>query len=244
MKFIANLIINLSNVTIPIAYIILILGAFIALIQGLGKIQQKKNDLIIKKIAPEVENIKQKYVTEDEQLENLNQLYKQNHFSALKPIVIKVIGSILYAILILTVFYGKNFDTDKCVHSVSFFSIENIFIKTIMIIIPILIIVLKLISLYLFIPKELINKKEILSTFIIYIITIGILSNILTPSYSLFLLGFGIGEFIISIPLNKLKRTIYYKYPPVVVDVTNETNLAPKKSTKEIIADLKKDLKL
>ena len=46
MSFIANLLITISNNTIPLAYLILVLGIFVSLIQGLGKIKKLKNELI------------------------------------------------------------------------------------------------------------------------------------------------------------------------------------------------------
>ena len=260
MNFIANLLITISNNTIPLAYLILVLGIFVSLIQGLGKIKKLKNELILKEITPKVEEIKAKYTNENEQLDNLSKLYKEHHFSAITPVIINILGVVLYMALLFTVFYGKNFVVVNCLKPITFFGIENIFIKTTLIVFPIIIILLKIIALYIFIPKELVDKKSIAITVISYAISIAVFSNILAPTYSIFLLGTVLGEFLINLYYNKQRRNLFYKYPPVqenkepIIENTennedvkkpntfNGIDLNQKKSFKELVKDVEKAL--
>lgn len=213
MKFIANLLIDLSNNTIPIAYIFMLLGIILGLLRSFGSLKDKKNNLIIKEITPIVSEIKQKYSNEDEQLEKLNQLYKERHFSTIIPLFIKVITNILYILIFLTIINAQNFSIDNYTKSVSFFNISNIFTRNTVIIIPILLIILELLSTYIYIPKELVDKKTILITVISCIIINFLFSNLFITSYCLFLLGANTSKFILSIPINKIRRETYYKYP-------------------------------
>lgn len=247
MKFIANLLINISNNTIPLAYIIFILGIIGSLIKGFGKIKKLNNNLILKEIAPKVKEIKEQYIDEDEQLKHLNKLYKTHHFSALTPVIANIISVIMYMFLFLTVISSNNFVIENCLKPINFFTIENIFTKNILIIIPIIIIILKIISLYAFIPKELINKKEIAITIISNILTTAIFCNLLITSYAVFKLGLTIGETLLSFYYNKKRREIYYKYPPqpkeeILPDLNEQTEKPPKKSFKELIKDLEKTI--
>ena len=231
MSFIANLLITISNNTIPLAYLILVLGIFVSLIQGLGKIKKLKNELILKEITPKVEEIKAKYTNENEQLDNLSKLYKEHHFSAITPVIINILGIVLYMALLFTVFYGKNFVVENCLKPI-----------------------------YIFIPKELVDKKSIAITVISYAISIAVFSNILAPTYSIFLLGTVLGEFLINLYYNKQRRNLFYKYPPVqenkepIIENTennedvkkpntfNGIDLNQKKSFKELVKDVEKAL--
>lgn len=247
MKFIANLLITISNNTFPLAYIIFILGMIGSFIKGFGKIKKLKNNLILKEIAPKVEEIKEQYPDENEQLILLDKLYKKHHFSALTPIVAKIISIVMYMVLFITVISSNNFVIENCLKPINFFTIENIFTRNILIVIPITIIILKIISLYIFIPKELIDKKAIATTVISYILTSAILCNLLIATYAIFMLGSIIGETILSFYYNKKRREIYYKYPPqpkeeILIDSNKQIEKTPKKPFKELIKDLEKTI--
>ena len=239
MSFIANILISISNNTIPMAYILIICGMLASLFQGLGKIKTVKNNFIIREITPEVEKIKAEYTSEDDQLEHLGILYKKNHFSAITPIVFKAIGIILYFLFLTTVFYGKNFNLDTYNGQISFLNIENIFIRNTTILFPVLIIIIKAIALYIFIPKELVNKKEILITMISYTVSVAVFTNLLSTTYAIFLLGHVIMELFTSIPYNKLRRKHFYTYPPSEDDIKTEQT----KSLKDLFTDIKESTK-
>ena len=247
MKFIADILLTISNATLPIAYIIIIVGLLTSLLRGFGKIKKLKNNILMKKIKPEVERIKAQYTEENEQLEQLDKLYKENNFSAILPIIFQVLSTIFYIIMLTTVFSGDCFNLENYTKSIGFFTIENIFQRNILIFIPIVIVLIKVISKYLFIPKELFDKKTLLTDIVLFALITGIFTNLFSTSYALFVLGRTFGEIITNIPHNKIKRKFFYEYPPTPEELeakkqkkkTAQTN---KKSFKETIKDLETNL--
>lgn len=233
MSFVANLLIAISNKTIPLAFIIILASFLLSAFRGLAKIKRAKNNLTQKIIEPKVEKIKNEYPDEEEQLEHLNKLYKEYHFSVITPVVIIIIGSILSILLVSTVFYPKFFDLSQYTNSLSFFFIENIFERKLLIGLPLIIAIIKMIGKNIFIPKELFKIKSFLISFAIYAATIMILGFIFPPCYIIYMIGFVLGEFVTDIPTNSLKKEFYEKYgkdaPPKQVE---------KKSLKEIVKEM------
>lgn len=240
MGFISNFLIHLSNATIPLGWLAIIIGFACGLLRGAGKYLKMRNNEELKVIEPEAKAIMAKYANDEKTKdEKLSALYKEHHFSVLPPLIFNILGALVFILVLSSVINIKSFDVTAYTNAKNFFSIANIFERQTLIIMPIITFIVTTISSYIFIPKELINIKTILINSLVSIAAIFLISNILVPIYSLFIFGSSFGIMLLSFKANKMKRDLYYKYP----NVPQEPQKPQKqKSFSEIYNDVDKQL--
>lgn len=174
----------------PLAYIIIFLGIFAGILESLAKMSSIKKEQIAKIIEPKVKEIdNNKDLSEDEKINLLSILYKENHYSAIKPMLLKIFSFLVYILSLSSVIFDSTFDRGLYSGETSFLEINNIFDRQIMIFIPLAILILRLAEEYALRPLSGMSiKKEIVTVLIIVSVAL-ILPNIMPPTYSLFILG-------------------------------------------------------
>lgn len=241
MKFISDFLIYLGNNTIPIGYVVLIIGILASAFRSIAKLSKIQKEEIQKRIEPEVKKIMQKYPDGDERDAILSKIYKENHFSALRPVLFNILAGIVSAAMTISVLNISSFDTSAYTGIVTFPTVTNVFIRQILIIIPALAVLFSLFSSYICAPKELLKIKDVLLTIGITAVITVLFSNLLAPLYAIYILGLYFGQALFAIPLNLKKREIYFKYKDVAVENNNNTSNPPKKlSIKELKEEAEK----
>ncbi len=209
MKFIADFLIFISNKTVPIAFVILLMGVIAGLIRTISTFLQRRTQLISKKLEPEVAKIKEKYL-EEEQLAKLSDLYKANHYSFIIPTILKIVSIFISISIFSVVINIPSFDLSNYHNSTAFFAIKNIFEKQLIVILPILITLINIICMFITsTKKDLKNnwKVNVISQIVLLFVNV-VFSNIFAPIYAIYTLGSSTTSQVLNIIINKKLKEI------------------------------------
>lgn len=215
MDIVANIIIYIYNITGNFGVAIIIVSFISTLLSLLANYFNLNNQYIKNKYAKDVYIIKKDFENPEEQLEKINLLYKQDNYQYIIPVLLKIVVSIINIIIFIVILnYTKYIKIDNI--NPSFLFIDDIFMPTIDIKIPILCASISFICENIFCYKQLFKKENLKQTLssifiaIISIITFTMYGNFFGQVYLIYILGISIFK-IIPMLLFKQKKIEIFK---------------------------------
>lgn len=210
-NFIGIIIKSLFNLIGNYAIVLILIGIVVTLLQLYPQIlkllaYKKRIDL-----NPKVEEIKAMNLPKNEEEEKIGELFINNNYnpilSSIPTFIIGIVTFLIFLVMIRPYQYIGLPDD----YTQSFLYYDNIFEKSSDFIIPIIVILLRTISPILGKPIHLIDKKQILTNFLITSFTVIIFANVTFHVYIIYCLGLSIGSFLVNLILMIPRRILFNK---------------------------------